>query len=356
MGFFNTLFGLDKKKMVRKNSTNDLGVTFKVSDVKPAKKPIPLVSYKEALEIKTGRRIEAFPTLNRKLNTNSKLHGFIYTLHGAFNFHYPVVITPDMIWLLIAQGFAKHVNLHAESMRNVFVEHQSKKILRVRADHFVKGENNNWTEVFPQFTKEIESIVKSDLLELLVPTFSTTTAKEKAAFEVTMMDSMKAYFHYRAMTMCGIPEITVLGELKDWEKILSHTERLKAYGLDWWIDSLKPILHQFVRTSQGDIDKNFWLSMYKYESLSGIEKVTGWVVNFFPYLQNEYKTYRNPLKTPAHTDISNFPQGLSIVPFKWDYFGTMYDMEFISGFVGTTQEPENLRVSPEISWCVREAQ
>jgi hypothetical protein len=35
----------------------------------------------------------------------------------AFYDHRPLALSPDMVWLAIAQGFASHVNLHAEEMR-----------------------------------------------------------------------------------------------------------------------------------------------------------------------------------------------------------------------------------------------
>jgi hypothetical protein len=43
------------------------------------------------------------------------------------------------------------------------------------------------------------------------------------------------------------------------------------------------------------------------------------------------------------------------VPFQWDYIGNIYEMEFVAGLIGVSQEPESLCLRPEIGWVVMEA-
>ena len=42
------------------------------------------------------------------------LQGF----YSGYENHLPIRLTPDIIWLLIVQGFAQHVNFNAEYLRN----------------------------------------------------------------------------------------------------------------------------------------------------------------------------------------------------------------------------------------------
>ena len=49
---------------------------------------------------------------------------------------------------------------------------------------------------------------------------------------------------------------------------------------------LRPILRQFVRASQGDVDRPFWRSLYKLNDQSGSPMITGWITAFFPYLKD----------------------------------------------------------------------
>ena len=45
-----------------------------------------------------------------------------------------------MIWLLLLQGLASHVNANAKALRKKFVAHEGKLVLNVRRDGFRKGD------------------------------------------------------------------------------------------------------------------------------------------------------------------------------------------------------------------------
>jgi len=48
----------------------------------------------------------------------------------------------------------------------------------------------------------------------------------------------------------------------------------------------------------------------------------------------------------------DFPIGLSMVPFIWEYLGTNIPMEFVGGFIGVSQDPTSLVVKPAVGWAV----
>ena len=58
------------------------------------------------------------------------LNGF-YTAHTN---HYPIIIKPDDIWLLIVQAFSNHVNANSEKLRHYFVNFDGKQKLKVIYD------------------------------------------------------------------------------------------------------------------------------------------------------------------------------------------------------------------------------
>ena len=66
-------------------------------------------------------------------------HPVVAAVHRAFMDHHPLCLSPDMIWLMIIQGVANHINAHAEDLRSRIVSHHSKLIIEVRRDDFVKG-------------------------------------------------------------------------------------------------------------------------------------------------------------------------------------------------------------------------
>ena len=51
------------------------------------------------------------------------LQGF----YSAYENHLPIRLTPDIIWLLIVQGFAQHINFNSEYLRERFVNFEKKK-------------------------------------------------------------------------------------------------------------------------------------------------------------------------------------------------------------------------------------
>ncbi len=54
-----------------------------------------------------------------------------------------VRIKSYVIWLLIVQQLAIHINQNAESLRHLFVTHSGKELIDIRADDFIKGQLND---------------------------------------------------------------------------------------------------------------------------------------------------------------------------------------------------------------------
>lgn len=175
------------------------------------------------------------------------------------------------------------------------------------------------------------------------------------------MDTMQSYFEYGVMTMCGIPSITLEGNSLDWERLVSKVKALYTYPeLEWWLDSVLPIVEQFKQASCGNVDKAFWSSLYKLENSSGGPFISGWIVKLFPYLVDgrSRKTDRiNPVlkdESSWGTTAEDFPSSLSKVPFDWDYFGETFQYEFLGGLIALTQDPTSLAIRPKVGWAVRE--
>jgi hypothetical protein len=253
----------------------------------------------------------------------------------------------------------------------------------VQRDDFRKGSpENRWEEVFPEFTRQIRDHVGEDVHDFFTAGFSTTGPAEKAAFEIAIMDAMQSYFEYRLLTICGIPEIALEGTPEDWRAVAQRARGLDRFGLAWWGEALAEILEQFVAAADGAPERSFWESIYKYQSFSGGSAVTGWITAFFPYLKpapQARPTVVNELLKLGRSDgrwgvvmrptpqgsghdsrgfsVDTFPSGLSCAPLVWEFplQGARFEMEFLGGFVGVSQDPGTLALRPEIGWAVREA-
>lgn len=287
-------------------------------------------------------------------------NAFLQAANLAYSFHYPLTITPDVIWLLIAQGFAQHINQNAERFRSRFVQHEGKRIIRVERDGFVKGSPlNDWEGVFSEFSDKIKEIVGEERHSLVVQNFSTTGILEKAAFEVTLMDALQAYFDYRVSTRCGIPYYNIVGEVDDWVRLRDAAMRLSEFDLEWWIRPLTALLDEFIRAAQGN-SSDYWESFFKMNNKSGGPFIDGHITALFPYLYEDNVLQVNSwlLERPSGSGdgftSDQVPVALSVAPFIWEYYRSEIPMEFVAGLVGISQNVNDFSLKPEMAWAVRE--
>ena len=150
------------------------------------------------------------------IQNEQEVNGFVFAVHFAFANHYPLVIKPDHIWLLITQALAIHVNSNSEALRKHFVQHKEKKTITVIDDSLMMGsDSNNWNRVFAGFSRDIAEQIGEDKVKEIVADFTTTTPTDKIASEIVLMETVKAYFDYQLLTKCGIPYILLEGEKKE---------------------------------------------------------------------------------------------------------------------------------------------
>ena len=284
-------------------------------------------------------------------------HSFFNGMYQAYADHRPFVISPDMIWLLISQGFSRHVSANSELLRKDFVDFDGKLSLIVRNDNLkLDSPSSSWEKIFPEFTKQISEYTGNELINVLTSDFSTTTPVEKIASEITVMEAMEPYFEFIVMRIvCGIPEITLKGSTEDWQKIYDKTKKLEKYDLKWWTDELEPILNEFIKTSKGEINKKFWRNMFKYHSQKqyGAPKIIdGWIVKFFPYDKDDKRNNLKELEGGG-----NLPGEIVKVDLKYiESFGDStrtIPLELWAGFIGLEQNSIDFTLTPKIGWMIR---
>jgi hypothetical protein len=299
-------------------------------------------------------------------------HPLIDAVHMAFASHYPLQLSPDIIWLVIAQGFGQHVSENAESLRGRIVRHQGKMELRADLEEFSA---EGLASMVQMFSQQIQDHSDPVLHENLLCDFSTTTPIVRTASEVVLMDSLGEYFEYSASSVCGIPAITLSGTIGDWERIRARVEVLATYGLEWWVSRLRPILDEFIETAKGRPNRNFWQAIYKPTEEYFQELATGWIADLFPYLGDPPRRRRNGVFESKRSGwllvseamdgtlrpslgysprTKDFPSGLCSVPVTLTRTGHFEcKVELIAGFVGVEQLPD-LALAPVISWALAE--
>lgn len=317
-----------------------MSITFEVSEVPGDAMRLPRVDAAQAIAARVQGKSEACAA-NLDHLVAAKAHPFVQAVHEAFDKHLPLTLSPDDVWLCLAQAFALHVDANAERLRDRFVRHEGKAELTVIRNGFVKGSpDNDWPGVFGEFSDAIAKHIGKQR-DLVVADFSTTGVVERAASEVVLMSAMRHYFDYTLLTRCGIPRITLLGTPEDWRSVQHRAAALAEYGLA--IDAA--VLAQLVAAAEGKPDRAMWQSFYKREGGSGGPYVNGWINALFPSL------------SAGHHGVAlhKYPSGLSIAPFLWKYLDRRFDMELVAGFVAVSQDPTTLGVRPAIGWAVRGA-
>jgi hypothetical protein len=157
------------------------------------------------------------------------------------------------------------------------------------------------------------------------------------------------------------------GTPEDWRRIRERVEVLETFDLGWWVPRLRPILDEFVRTAEGNPDRDFWKAIYKPEEVYGGEVVNGWLIDLFPYLRDAPIRVSNPTLKIARTHWmlplkhglppSCFGLGLSRVPVKLNLQdGSSNNVELLAGFAGVGQSAEDLALFPMINWCVAKSE
>lgn len=295
------------------------------------------------------------------------IHQFVGAAGMAFASHYPLVLSPDSVWVTVAQGLANHINRHAEAVRKRFVAHEGKVQIVIRRDSFIKGAtDNDWEGAFGEFSARIKEHIGAANHAMIVSDFSTTGEVERAASEVVLMDAMQSYFEYGMMTMCGIPDIELAGTVEDWEKLRHKIDGWSFDGaadLSWWTNPLKRVLDAFVSAAKGVVDREWWESFYKENGGFGsgaVSKISGWINWLFPYVQGQDQLVPNPkmglsgLQYGDGLAEDDYPSSLSKVPFEWNYYGQVFNMELLAGVTSVVQDGATCAVAPSVGWGVRE--
>jgi Domain of unknown function (DUF4419) len=306
---------------------------------------------------------EIFKYANANIEKHSNLpdslvsfheHSFLEGALTAYKEHRPFTISPDIIWLLISQGFARHITNNAELFRKDLVSFNGKKTLTIITSEIALGNtNSNWEALFPQFVNQISHFTGSELTDVLTANFTTTTPTAKIVSEITVMETMKAYFDYKViLSGCGLPKITIEGTVEDWEKVLKKTQYISKFQLEWWTSELEPILKEIIEAKKGNFKKSFWMNMIKFHTgkkYGSPTTIDGWIVKFYPYTKKGDRTGLKPINNVGNlaSEIVKVPFVLEDLPNKKNY-----KMEFWAGFIGLSQNKSDFTLKPEIGWAI----
>ena len=362
-----------------KGSTRTHCVRFNVADVKPSTERLASVDLKSNLDRTAQAKVLVCPQATKEVVRDADFHPLIAAAAFAFKQHYPLVLSPDIMWLTVLQGVAQHIQNHAEALRARLVHHQTKIELVVPTDlTSLPADEEQMLSLAKAFSDQIVRHIQPDKRSLLQAEFSTTTDVERIAANVVLMDAFQPYFDYVFSIICGIPSVTLEGTVEDWMLLSGKIQALHDSDLElsWWTKHLLPLCNQFERAARGEVDINHWKDLCKVMERYGADDLNGWLLQFIPYVRedrNERLVHRNPvleLKTSEAQAVdassrfkitgctSNMlPNGISGVPVTCRNLQSGDDTEirFLAGFTAVEQDPDDLSLRPVIGWAIAES-
>ena len=330
----------------------------------------------ENLFKKSGRRIltnenEPSEILHYTLDTkedlifNYKKSSLIQGLVLSYKNHYPITITPDMIWILVLQGFSRFMEKYEDSVRDIFVNFEGKKELIVEIYNKTPytATKEDWDGIMKEFVEKIGQHVGQETTDSLECNFSTTSQVAKVTSQVAIMSAMKQYFTYKAKFIgCGISTVTLEGSMQDWEKIKSKLEFLSTKGLEWYTKHLIPIIDKILESKNyynynGQLNEElieFWKGMVRVKGKGDLYDpliINGWIVKFIPNLSKKTpEVYEEISEKQVPDQIISCPMELTwiISPEK----KIDYKCSLFSGFYGMIQDKETFNVRPVIGYAI----
>jgi len=268
-----------------------------------------------------------------------------------------LTLGPDEVWVAIVTSLSRYINANSEKLRHLFVSHEGKIELVASAGGNIS--TTNYDSLISQISDQIDKNTKGDLREWAECNFSTTTSLQKIVSKVVLMGAMQKYFDFKLELCCGLPRVTLLGTIDDWNSILSRITKMESFEdetIQQWSKVLSFVMHNFVNAFQGRVDTYFWNRIAHITGGgSGPRYLEGWILALIGFndagsyilehLQSIQKSNRF-----GRLDTNDVPPCMVACPVTIDDNGKKYDTmlyagAFLSSFDGQT-------IAPALDWAL----
>ncbi|KAK3313889.1 hypothetical protein B0H66DRAFT_567286 [Apodospora peruviana] len=281
-------------------------------------------------------------------------NGFVHACIEAYNEHHNLVLRPEDVWFAILTQLSAYINANADALRSHFVSRsQGQKELHIDVE--LDDPTLNHGEISFHMTKLMSDSLKDpDLRDWILPGFSTTEKPDQAVASIIFMGTMQRYFTYSWGTRCGIPSVTLLGEVEDWIEIAERcASRLGTGGFGsgprtWYTSILRLVLAGFVESfhePEGRAAQKFWKGIVDKHTPNGSGCVTysGWITAFCYWDEKGECLHGNTdgggggrrrQRQTLELSRSEIPMGFTKVPVTLLDNGVRIPTEMVAGSVG----------------------
>ncbi|KAH7303231.1 hypothetical protein B0I35DRAFT_447035 [Stachybotrys elegans] len=270
-------------------------------------------------------------------------NGFVWTVYEAYCRHHHLVLRPEDIWFAILTQLSFYINAHAEELRSFFVSHQGQEHLLLEVNEI------DFAHIAQEMTQLIsKKVIDPELRGWVMPSFSTTTDNDKVVGSILFMGAMQKYFSYGGTLGCGLPSVTLLGEVDDWKDILARIDKIELLGRKptQFARMLRPILNGIIKSFQSPESREvveFWNKIAHRDSMgSGSDYLSGWLAAFCFWEEDGNSnslSFQNLLFGEVlfpYVSLDSIPAGYASVPIEVNDDGHVYKATMVAGSVGTS--------------------
>lgn len=277
----------------------------------------------------------------QQTHVSASANGFVWAAFHAYSGHHQLVLRPEDIWFAILTQLSFFINAHAEELRSFFVAHDGREPLKAIS------EVEDYRYLAEQMAELIgKNVNDPELKDWVMPAFSTTTDEDRVVGAVLFMGAMQKYFSYYFAITCGIPSVTLLGEVCDWRVILKRLDKIDLLGDEprQFAAMLRPIVRHLVLTFEeptSDQVKHFWNTIvHKHELMSGEDFLSGWLTAFCFWSESGYAKEKSNMNIQLGDvayptiGITSVPAGLASVPVTVNNNGHVFSATMVAGSIG----------------------
>lgn len=276
----------------------------------------------------------------RENHVSASKNGFVWAAYHAYSSHHHLRIRPEDVWFAILTQLSFFINAHAEELRSFFVAHEGQKDLEVISDIADFG------AMATQMTHMIaKNVIDPELREWVMPAFTTTTYCDTVVGSILFMGAMQKYFSYGMTVCCGLPSVTLLGDVQDWKEMLRRLDKLDVLGEEpsRFAAMLRPILRRFVLSFENPTDAEvvrFWNTIvHRHVMGSGTDYLSGWLTAFCFWDEDgktKYQSQEALMDGVSYltVDVDEVPSSFASVPVKVNDNGHKYRATMVAGSVG----------------------
>ncbi|KAK4227900.1 hypothetical protein QBC38DRAFT_509297 [Podospora fimiseda] len=274
----------------------------------------------------------SFPNLSHTSTLYSSKNGLLHSILEAYNNHHNLILRPDDIWLAILTQLSFHLPKSPIPLLQT---------------------SSNIDDIPLHLPPQLST---------LLPSFSTTTPNDLTVASIILLGTATKYLTHSQGTRCGIPSVTLLGTLNDWEEIQLRCSdyfgsgRLGKQVKEWYDYSLGYCLDGFITSfnnPRGEKSKRFWGSVVvdggagDKSNGSGKERYNGWITRGFCWWDEEGRSIGG-----------GWEEGLSREEIPMGFVKVRLGigrevMEMVGGSVGVRVRGDT--VQPEAGWLVYRA-